>query len=617
MKLSKTVIFLILLLVLLISVIFAYSIPEGFISYNNGGVSLSQVVIPPYSNSSVTKLYDSVYLDNNGSNNVIMLFGSPQGSNNSDSSVASLTSIIVMPPGGNSVYQYNTDNAPFSNNVVEPSVSGATMTSTCNSWVYPSPTTVNTLNYNYQVLYFPWNKDVVVILFDFNSGKPQFRGVYSFFSGSSAPTQFEIPSNLNLPTSHIPDTDPNNNTFLSSNKSTYQVSKYIRFDTNAQAVLTYDNTGTLTATTPVTSSSGPVAVNDTVGGNIVVAVPFSNNRTMVCEMCPDPQNAALMTIRNVVRFDPNTSGGVVQGCSINSNPSTTSATKATTPPSSGGSSCPDMSAYILKSQVVPPVCPACPACPNVSNNVSCPACGKHGDNSSSSDGGSLAGIISAAYQQQVQQNRNTPQPDNSGANSAGGVINNLINQTASGVGTIGSTVTGLASGVENTASNLVGTAGSTIQGVVDSTGKTATTLASGAEGAVTGVADDATKIGQSAIGGATVLGAGAIGTVGGVADNALNTVDDLGSKTLNSVDKLGNNLTKSNGSPSPNGTASSLGAGYYQNPGMGSSGGGKMQPGGGFKTTGTPGFNDYYGAVPPRPTSNFMPVTADFSKFGR
>jgi hypothetical protein len=30
-----------------------------------------------------------------------------------------------------------------------------------------------------------------------------------------------------------------------------------------------------------------------------------------------------------------------------------------------------------------------------------------------------------------------------------------------------------------------------------------------------------------------------------------------------------------------------------------------------------PGLNNYYGALAGRPSSNFMPVTADFSKFGR
>jgi hypothetical protein len=36
-----------------------------------------------------------------------------------------------------------------------------------------------------------------------------------------------------------------------------------------------------------------------------------------------------------------------------------------------------------------------------------------------------------------------------------------------------------------------------------------------------------------------------------------------------------------------------------------------------YNTAGAPGFNNYYGAIPPRPTTNFIPVTSDFSKFGR
>ena len=99
LRITPLVMFFILLIALLVSVMFAYMLPEGFISYNSTGGPLSQLVVPPYSSSWIYKVYDSVYFDPN-SGNVLELFGSPAGSNNSDSSVASLTHLLVMPATG-------------------------------------------------------------------------------------------------------------------------------------------------------------------------------------------------------------------------------------------------------------------------------------------------------------------------------------------------------------------------------------------------------------------------------------------------------------------------------------------------------------------------------------
>jgi hypothetical protein len=106
----------------------------------------------------------------------------------------------------------------------------------------------------------------------------------------------------------------------------------------------------------------------------------------------------------------------------------------------------------------------------------------------------------------------------------------------------------------------------------------------------------ATALGVGAEMGATSLGMGAIGTV----NNAVNTVGKIGSG------QAGQNSR---------GTA-----GNYQGDTQGNRGymsSNAQSSGTGFITSGTPGYNEYYGAVAQKPSTNFIPVTSDFSKFGR
>jgi hypothetical protein len=472
--------------------------------------------------------------------------------------------MVIMPQVGGSVNQYNTENnTSFSNNIVESSVINSALTNTCNSWIYPNPNTKGTLSYVYQVFYLPWNKDVVMIVYDFTSSK--FCGVYKFISGSNTPTQYNISADK---LTYTPDADPKNDSYIDSNKVVYQITKYTKFDTNTKTIQIYDNTNALKTSSQV--SGDVVCVTDGTGGNVIVAVPFPNNKTLVCVLCPDSSDQTLMTIRAVVRFDPSITDGVIKGCSINS-PGATKTPSSTSGGSGSGGTCPDLSNYVLKSQIVPPVCPACPP---VYNNVSCPNCGAdHGTDTSANNtnqGGTLAAIISKAYQEQVQQDRN-----NNSMNGFGGVMNNLIDKTSSGIGslglgaglavgglgaavadiahTAGSTVTGLASGVENTATglasgaenaaiNIAGTAGNTVTGLATGFDNTALGLANTAGNTVTGLATgfDNTALGLANTAGNTVTGlaTGFDNTALGLANTASNTATGLATGLENTSTNL-------------------------------------------------------------------------------
>jgi hypothetical protein len=230
--------FFILLIALLVSVMFAYMLPEGFISYNSTEMNMSSLVVPPYSSSWIYKVYDSVYFDP-ASCNVLELFGSPAGlpgGPGRDNSVASVTNLVVMPPTGSKVYQYNkSGSGPFQNNHVESSLVNATPAASYNSWVYPGANTVNTLDYNYQVVYIPWGKDVVVIIYDIVN--KVFKGPYKFLYGSDTPDNNEMMlHSMRLANTNIPDTDPANNTYTDAAKNTiYQIAHNVSFNTSTRS----------------------------------------------------------------------------------------------------------------------------------------------------------------------------------------------------------------------------------------------------------------------------------------------------------------------------------------------------------------------------------------------
>ena len=214
--------------------------------------------------------------------------------------------------------------------------------------------------------------------------------------------------------------------------------------------------------------------------------------------------------------------------------------------------------FIRKTEVVPPVCPQCPQCP--SGNV-CSNCGGHG-----------------------------------GSGTSDGTGSSLLRDTGSGASSL------LRDGA--------GGADSLIRDAASGAVSTATNAASG----ITGVAKDtvggAVGIGRELIGGTVGLAQGAVSGIGsGVYGAATSIGGGLGSIGTG----LGNLVTQTNPAI-PGGVNPSYGYGY---------------PGGGYgsnqnaylNSTGAqvPGIDpySYYGALSQRPSSNFMPRTADFSTFGK
>ena len=628
-KLTPFVIFFLLLVVLLISVMFSYAIPEGMIGYNKNAGIMSQMAVPPYSSTKqIYRVYDSIYFDSN-SGNVVELFG--------DSASNNLTNMVVMPRTGSKVTQYdNTATATdFSPNTANASLVNVTLTSSNHSWSYPTKNNVTTLPYQYQVLYLPWNTDTVMMIHDIKDPNNQQFVALPANGSVGAQDQFSLPGSATLPSDYKADTDSNNNKYVSGlngysepNSKIYQVAANVFFDTSNQTLL-LKNSSNLYTGTPYSVATGsgnsgsagvlsgaPQVVNDTVGNNLVVAMPFASGRTMVCILSLNSQNSDLLSIRNVVRFDPSKPGGIEGGTIDESSTPSPSCTQTTAPASCNQTTAPPSATSApgtLSTSQFPMVCPAL-TCPDV--KLSCPGGG--GD---SSGNNTLANLIAEAYIRntdwtKLKQKGTGTESDGT---SLGKTISGDITKLGLGAELLGGAAVVGASGV---ASQAIDTTGKLIGGTVGAVGDVAKTGIGAASG-----------LGQSAIGGATKLGEGAEKLVG----TAMDDTTKLGTAAIGGVSGVANNAISTTGgmvgdiSRIGQGTGKGTAGNYYgdvrNNQGyMGVGTGGTGGTGGGtqFRTSGqgiqgqgVPGQDQYYGAIPSRPSTDFIPVTSDFSKFGR
>ena len=238
----------------------------------------------------------------------------------------------------------------------------------------------------------------------------------------------------------------------------------------------------------------------------------------------------------------------------------------------------DTSDYILKSSVVPPVCPTCPACP--AGGGVCNNCGGNGG---------------------------------SGSNIGGSTVKNIKIDTDDD-GIIDATFDGV---------NKV------ISGTIDTVGKAAGKVADkvgDAAGKVTDKAGDvAGKVSESArgaVGSAWDAGKGAIGEVWGAGKGAMGEVWDTGK---NAAGELSSRNGDGSGSGGGSGSGSGSGSGggpngmRYGASNMGGGGVNTYVGSGGEQKVVNPAISNmnYFGKLPAKGDDKYIPVTANFSSFGR
>lgn len=436
---------------------------EGFIAFQYDGAQLNQVRVKPYTDKwDVYKLYDSVYFDaTNG--NVVQLFGDAYDGKNTNT--AALTHVMMMSrvprnTGTAVLPVFAADvtvadvsmNAP-SLSVIDPARVGTTTQVSYVPWAYPSKLELAGMKDTetipqYQVVYLPCGMDTVVHLYD--TSQSAHVGTY-FFSHNqqSRPTSWTPPTPVSGFTT-VSQLDANTDTIntyvtldkynggnvfrISDNVWVDPVSGYVLMqndrvgnftvysgsgDVNgANAVLNNYPLGTL-MTVPTSYPQREFKVQyipDVLGNNMVLYVPLPALRVLIAVLAPDPADSKLVAVKNAVVFNPEMSAGVegrfnVKNYAPRARPSESDSDSedeqdvnfltynpmpqvaAGAPPSlediisnyylqyygaqgpntQGGNHV--SSDYLLKTQIVPPVCPMCPMCPD---NVTCNNCGGQG-----------------------------------------------------------------------------------------------------------------------------------------------------------------------------------------------------------------------------------------------
>ena len=356
--------FLFLLVLFLISIYFVYDLnkKEGFISYNQNTPTLNQLYISQYSKSNlVYKLFDSIYFDNiNG--NIIELFGKPFSNTSTtnrttdiiDTNGSTLTDIILIsrPVVSTSkmtirYYDNSIGDVIVDNSIIE--------NKTINSFIYdiiPNESTLYSnehLSYNYQILYLSWGKDTMIHIYDCSNMKNVNIGTY-LFRNSYDPLHFMYRGNLTSPIgTYREDNNPHNNSFQleplydeKKQKSLFQLTSTVLFDTTCRhliirknnAISVYDGTlnedginpkmiytnineiGKITNTPNTINMSNfnefqVLYISDIEGSAFIlyVAIP-STKKTLIAVLSMNPTIAGYLTIKCVKTFNQDNIGGL-------------------------------------------------------------------------------------------------------------------------------------------------------------------------------------------------------------------------------------------------------------------------------------------------------------------
>ena len=570
MKLSPLFLFLLVLFIFVISVVVCkncfrgFSKKEGFVSFEANASPVEAVTIPQYAtNHEVIKMYDNVFFDQQNGNMIEVdsttFNGNVAVSGNLDTTGDSISNIYVSGRDGTT-----TSYATASNNTVNES-SIASISSSYNTWNY---TTKCTNTPTYQAFYMPWSDSTHVHIIQLKdasnasyvtskkSANNDNKHKISLMFGGSASVPIQMGLHVGYKEnikSLSADTDTNNNTYVTDpyydpSKNLYQLSKYVKFDaSNGNLVIrsdnsitvidrdftkkTYNQPGQIASTSNNISTSAYAASLQSDNYQNTILYVASGQNTLVALFQLD--DSSKYKLFNIGRFTVN---GLDKGDSSSKKPA--DASQNVPPPLPADMSANNISDYykwywywntvanpttkqsedyILKTQIVPPVCPACPNCPSTG---SCANCGGQGG----------SGTLDSQGNSVVQN-----------GNSVGGVLNNVVSTTGQVVSdTVGGAI------------DLTKSAGSEVVNLTEEAGSEVVGLAKTVGSDITSIANKT------------------VGTIGNIFTDGQNT--------------------QSYGQSGPSGPA--------QN------------------GTNPVDHYSYYGALPSK-GANFMPITADFSAFGK
>jgi hypothetical protein len=579
MKLTPLILFLLLLFILIISLLFSKFLPlygeeEGFISFALDKKTNDYVFIPQYSSSSTTvvKLYDNLFFDTK--NGCIIevdgagyLVGNTSVSGNTvsgniDNTGSSISGVYVISRNNNNINHYTQVAYDANHNLVGVNTPESKLSSIFSSYTAYIYNTICKNTDKYTLFYIPY--DTQTFLHVIKKGSPPMNAGSYFIDDYGSVSSYQLPSNSSI-TIGTPehDNDPNNGTVVieslyQPSYEIFQFSHTVKFDPHARnLIIKNDKKQTIT----VYNSSGAIITdypnNMTNSSSFnVFLVPDNANNMVLCMSHKAYTLIAILYLDgtgNITMDNPFVFNGTTLNVSLQTKKGGQGPNNDyymwlaywNTLVNNGDGNIDDN--YILKTQVVPPVCPSCPSCSSCQSGGVCSNCG--GNGGSGTNGNSYSSGNSYRSNSEI-----------------GGLLRDAGSGTTGLLKDAGSEAVDLA---KDTASGTVGLAKDTVSGTV-------------------GLAKDTVS--------------GTIGLAKDVASGTADFVKDVGS----GIAGLGSSSSGQYGQ-----------YGQYGQPG---------QPGqpGQYGKSGQPGqagvsnIDNYsqYGALSNN-SSNFIPITTDFSRFSK
>lgn len=470
-------------------------VSEGFISYLNGAGNFSLQKVNAYDNANnIYKLYDDIFYDNRNGN-VVIVTASPYASG-ADETDRSVSSIDVIPRKLNPAYSYvkGSDTAILSQRSEESKISAVESLDT--AWFVKGVNSKNQLNYitwgsdTYLYVMDLTNSGVAG---NTVAGNTSVQGntvassgsyspsVAAYFNGSMKQSTNTLSETISLKTTFTYTSDGKDKTntvvdFYDKVKTVYQLVSGVWFDYKNGNLLIHSVSGTdkkldvyargsktssytYTAVpqgnaTPASqvsfsqSSVAPYFIQDGKGDHTIMYWPIGDNTILIVYKNVLESNGTVMA-RSFSRFTQD-------GLYTSSGKGTDTTDKGTDTEikidgenqdildafarwyiyfnaNAVGSG--DSSDYLLKTQIVPPVCPACPGCQGV-----CTDCGgKGGSGTKTSDASSslafdkktVIGATGSAITNTVDTAGNVL---NKTVDTAGNVVNKTVDTAANVVG---------------------------------------------------------------------------------------------------------------------------------------------------------------------------------------
>jgi hypothetical protein len=473
---------------------------EGFISFNYNGDSLDRVSIPQYSSGddSITpyKLYDSLYFDDINGNLLEVDSNEYEDGGNVDLAGNTITSLSILPRNSVDVYTYTIT----STDTVVPD-QPTSLLSSYSTLIYRTESDATD---DYTVFYIPWDKRTFVHIVNTSPDTP--LNVYSYlFSNTSTVYSKNMNNSPLAVTAYIQDIDSNNNSEViepnyNSSRKVYQISKYVKYDMkNGNLLVT--NSGSSQIKVYKRNQENLITINvsdsaeertfgndegyQSVSDYSVRVIEEESGGSSVLFMCNSFDSVVAIiaknangdvVINNLKRFNPNgIDTGSVESTTTSSDSTTSSTTTSTTATSTtdAGDDELDLSNYILKTQVVPPVCPSCPACPSlkIDGDSICSNCGGAGGSGTLSNNGNST-VAGDSSSQNQEEGRNL-------INTVGGAASNTVGAVgdiaSTGVDAVGGVASSAVGAVGDFASTTVGAVGDVASSLIDSGGNVIST----------------------------------------------------------------------------------------------------------------------------------------------